>query len=57
LAKSKELAKYVHSDYPNTKITLGWVILKGMTDTESELKLLSEFALELGIVVKKLEEN
>ena len=55
MAKSKEFAKYIHSDYPNIKITLRWVILKGMTDTESELKLLAEFALELGDSLHAIE--
>jgi formate C-acetyltransferase len=55
MAKSKEFARYIVSHYPNIKITLRWVILKGMTDTESELKLLSEFALELGDSLHAIE--
>ena len=45
--KSFKTPTCIHSDCPNIKITLRWVILKGMTDSVSELKLLSEFALEL----------
>jgi pyruvate formate lyase activating enzyme len=55
MAKSKEFARYIHEAYPNIKITLRWVILKGMTDSDSELDLLSAFALELGESLHAIE--
>ena len=48
MAKSKQFAWYIRDAYPNTTITLRWVLLKDMTDTAKELGALADFAKELG---------
>jgi formate C-acetyltransferase len=55
MAKSKEFARYVRDKYPNIKITLRWVLLREMTDTDSELDALVDFAKELGQVFHAVE--
>lgn len=55
MAKSKEFARYIRDSYPNIKITLRWVLLKDLTDTDSELTALASFARELGQVFGAIE--
>ena len=55
MAKSKQFARYIRDAYPNIKITLRWVLLKDMTDTEAELEALIAFAKELGSVFRTIE--
>jgi len=55
MAKSKEFARYIHEQYSNIKITLRWVLLKDLTDTESELEKLASFATELGESLREVE--
>jgi formate C-acetyltransferase len=47
MAVSKEFARYIRDEYPNIKITLRWVLLKDLTDTDSELDALTAFAQEM----------
>jgi pyruvate formate lyase activating enzyme len=55
MAKSKEFARYIRDSYPNIRITLRWVLMKGMTDSESELDALIAFAKDLGQVFNAVE--
>jgi len=55
MAKSKEFAHYICESYPNIRITLRWVLLKGMTDTNSELDALVSLAKDLGNVFGSVE--
>jgi pyruvate-formate lyase-activating enzyme len=55
MAKSKEFARYIRDEYPNIKITLRWVLMKDITDTDSELDALVDFAKELGDAFHTIE--
>ena len=55
MAKSKQFARYIRDSYPNIRITLRWVLLKGMTDTDEELTALAAFAKDLGQVFHAVE--
>ena len=47
MAKSKDFARYIRDHYPNIRVTLRWVLLLGITDTDAELNALTDFAKEL----------
>jgi formate C-acetyltransferase len=56
MSRSKDFARYIrdhHAD--NVKLSLRWVILKGMTDTDDELDRLIAFAKELGPVLTHVQ--
>jgi len=55
MAKSKTFARYIRDTYPNIRISLRWVLLKGTTDTDSELEALIAFAKELAPVFHAVE--
>jgi len=48
MEQSKAFARHVHDKYPDIQITLRWVLMKDMTDTDDELNALSNFAKEIG---------
>ena len=55
MEKSKEFARYIRDSHPNIKVTLRWVLLKDMTDTDAELEALIDFTRELGGVFHAIE--
>jgi pyruvate formate lyase activating enzyme len=55
MAKSKKFARYIQDSYPNIQITLCWVLLKDLTDTNSELDVLAAFGLKLGSVFNAIK--
>ena len=50
MAKSKLFARFVRDNYPNIQLTLRWVLMKDLTDTDTELDALVNFAQELAPV-------
>lgn len=55
MAKSKEFARHIRDHYPEIKVTLRWVLLVGITDTDAELEALVNFAEELYPVFSAVE--
>ncbi|KAL3826620.1 hypothetical protein ACHAXA_010545 [Cyclostephanos tholiformis] len=55
MAKSKAFARFVRDNYPNIRLTLRWVLMKDLTDTDSELEALVSFARELAPVLYCVE--
>jgi formate C-acetyltransferase len=56
MSRSKDFARYIrdhHADH--VKLSLRWVILKGITDTDAELEKLIAFAKELGPVLTHVQ--
>jgi pyruvate formate lyase activating enzyme len=56
MSRSKDFARYIrdhHADH--VKLSLRWVILEGLTDTDAELERLIAFAKELGPVLTHVQ--
>jgi pyruvate formate lyase activating enzyme len=52
---SKDFALFIRDKYSDIKLSLRWVLIDGMTDSESELKQLAAFAKELAPVFTHVE--
>eukprot|EP00931_Biecheleriopsis_adriatica_P003696 TRINITY_DN105470_c0_g1_i1.p1 TRINITY_DN105470_c0_g1~~TRINITY_DN105470_c0_g1_i1.p1 ORF type:complete len:1103 (+),score=207.92 TRINITY_DN105470_c0_g1_i1:65-3373(+) len=45
---ARALGRHIAAMYPETQLVLRWVLLKGLTDTDSELAKLAEYCKSLG---------
>lgn len=55
MSRSKDFARYIRDNHRDVKLSLRWVLLKNMTDTDDELNKLVEFAKELSPVFTHVE--
>jgi pyruvate formate lyase activating enzyme len=45
--RAKDFARFIHDRYKDIKLSIRWVLLEGMTDTDEELDALVNFSKEL----------
>lgn len=55
MQRSKDFAYFVRDRFPNIKLSLRWVLMKGVTDTDDELNKLIDFAVDLAPVFTHVE--
>lgn len=55
MSRSKDFARFIRDNYRNINLTLRWVLLKDITDVESELEKLVAFARDLSPVFSQIE--
>lgn len=53
--RARDFAKYVRDHYKNVKLSLRWVLMKSLTDTDEEIEALAAFAKELKPVFTHVE--
>lgn len=53
--RAQEMAKYIRDNYKDVKLSIRWVLLKDLTDTEEEIDALIKFAKDLSPVFTHIE--
>jgi pyruvate formate lyase activating enzyme len=53
--RAREFARYIRDNYKDTRLSLRWVLLKDMTDTDEEIRALAAFAKDLSPVFTHVE--
>lgn len=53
--RARQFATFIRDHYRNVKLSLRWVLMKGLTDTDDEIKALAAFAKELKPVFTHIE--
>ena len=53
--RARQFAKFIRDHYQNVKLSLRWVLMKDLTDTDDEIKALAAFAKELRPVFTHIE--
>lgn len=53
--RAREFARYIRDNYKNIQLSIRWVLLKDMTDTDEEIEALASFAKELRPVFTHVE--
>ena len=53
--RAREFARYIRDNYKNIQLSIRWVLLKDMTDTDEEIEALASFVKQLRPVFTHVE--